>query len=483
MMSDSSIPPREETATHQFAFVSGVEFRKIARLSWRDANGAVKNSLIERRVVVGSAPSVDLLLDAPTVSRIHAELELRDDTLWVRDLHSKNGTFVDGIRVESAAVPHRKVLTIGGVDITISYDSSPKLPNDEWPEARFHDLVGGSHKMRELYSMLARVAPTESAVMIQGETGTGKEVVARSIHRGSKRADKPFIVVDCGALPENLLDAELFGHAKGAFTGADRQREGAFEAAHGGTIFLDEIGELPLSMQPKLLRVLEARTVRRLGETQHRAVDVRILSATHRDLARMVNEGTFREDLFFRLSVLPVRVPPLRERPEDIPELIDNFLGQDAKSQVVGPAIISDLARRPWRGNVRELRNFVERARTLGAEQALNLLDGVSGPSNAPVAPPSTSSLSSQIVELAPLPPSMSSERLLAAAERFVGEPTTSEMNYAESYRVFREKWIERGEREYLRRLLERHGQNVSAAAREAEVDRTYLYKLIRKFR
>lgn len=455
-----SEPPRNETATHHFAFVSQFEFKNVAYLTWRDAAGEVHKKVFERRVVIGSAPGVDILVDAPTVSRLHCELELRSDGLWCRDLHSKNGTFVDGIRIESAAIPPGRSLTVGGVEISIDHDTSPKKPTDEWEEDRFHSLVGGSSPMRELYAVLAQVAPTDSAVLIQGETGTGKEVVARSIHSASLRAAGPLVVVDCGALPENLLDAELFGHARGAFTGADRVREGAFETAQGGTIFLDEIGELPLSMQPKLLRVLEAHTVRRLGETQHRPVDVRFVSATHRDLARMVNEGAFREDLYFRLSVIPVHVPPLRDRREDIKALIANFTTGEQVS--IPPALIAQLEMRTWRGNVRELRNFVERVRALGPRRAIELLEG-----NAQ-GPPTVNP---------PIPPPPESIRGGFGDE----EPLTGTIQFKQPYRIFRDKWSERGDREYLQRLMLRNGNDVGAAATEAEVDRSYLYKLIRR--
>jgi len=190
----------------------------------------------------------------------------------------------------------------------------------------FPRLVGSSPAMRDLFARLHRLAFSEASVLVQGETGTGKELVARAVHDASPRAGGPFVIVDCGAIPESLLEGELFGHAKGAFTGASGARKGVIEAADGGTLFLDEIGELPLTMQPKLLRVIESRSLRRLGEPAYRPVNVRFISATHRDLRLMVNERGFREDLYFRLSVLPITIPPLRERPADIPTLVEHFL-------------------------------------------------------------------------------------------------------------------------------------------------------------
>jgi transcriptional regulator with PAS, ATPase and Fis domain len=251
-------------------------------------------------------------------------------------------------------------------------------------------------------------------------------------------------VVDCGALPENLLESELFGHAKGAFTGAAQSRGGAFECADRGTVFLDEIGEMPLSMQPKLLRVLESRTVRRLGESHQRPVQIRIVSATHRDLRTMVNAGTFREDLYFRLAVLPIMVPPLRDRLEDIPDLARSFLGDAA---ALSPELVGELAKRPWLGNVRELRNFVARARVLGAADAL-----------AGDVPSSTR----------------------GAGTRGTGE-SFPDVDPSESFREIRTRWLDHLEREYVKKLMATHQGNISAVGKAAGLDRTYIYRLIRK--
>ena len=276
-------------------------------------------------------------------------------------------------------------------------------------------------------------------------------------------------MVDCAALPENLLDVELFGHARGAFTGAVGARPGAIESADGGTVFLDEIGELPIAMQPKLLRVLESRTVRRVGETSYRTVDVRFLSATHRDLLTMVNAGEFREDLYFRLAVLPVAVPALRERKEDIELLVGHFLRAAGGPVHVSAELVRELTSRPWRGNVRELRNFVDRARALGATQALAMM-----PHGAPL--PANPQVSA---DAGPL-----SSPQLGIADVVAPSATASPLDariFEQSYKDFRESWVDSGEKEYVRRLLLRHDRNVAAAAREADVDRTYIYRLIRK--
>jgi DNA-binding NtrC family response regulator len=300
--------------------------------------------------------------------------------------------------------------------------------------------------MQQLYARLGQIAPSSAAVLIQGETGTGKELVARAIHEASARASAPFAVVDCGALPEGLLEAELFGHTRGAFTGATEARAGVIEAANGGTVFLDEVAELPLSMQPKLLRVVESRMIRRVGETHYRPLDVRFVSATHRDLRAMARAGSFREDLYFRLAVLLVGVPPLRERGGDIPALVRHFM-PDAAGRDLPPDVLLALAARPWRGNVRELRSFVERAAAFGPEEALAWPESEGAAPAGGARPPVR------------LPEDLSSM----------------------TYRAVREQALRDVEREYVRALLDRHGGNVSAAARASGLSRTYVHRLIRR--
>lgn len=453
-----SDPPPEETELHPVAFAP--RFRSVLRVRWNDTAGP-HEVLIDGGKVVGSAAGSAIVVQDPTVSRLHAELEPREDGLWVRDLGSRNGTFVDGLQVTGARVPDGSKIRFGAVEVVVDYNAAAKRPVELWRDTSFGALVGRSVPMRELFAVLSRLAPMDASVLIQGETGTGKELVARAVHDASPRASKPFVVVDCAALPENLLDAELFGHSKGAFTGAVAPREGSIEAADTGTVFLDEIGELPPSMQPKLLRVLESRMVRRIGETAYRNVDVRFISATHRDLPRMVTAGEFREDLYFRLSVLPLTVPPLRDRKEDIELLVNHFLHKLGDPGNASAELIRELANRPWRGNVRELRNFVERARALGPQEALRMLGG----GNATVVAPAVDSAA----------PSVSVPRTGSPPD--VADPTIFEQEYKE----FRESWIDAGEREYVRRLLLRHSRNVQSAAREAGIDRTYIYRLIRK--
>jgi transcriptional regulator with GAF, ATPase, and Fis domain len=466
-----SDPPPEETRLNPLALAES--YRRQPRLSWTDRAGN-HSELVDRRMLVGSSPDSGIVVQDPTVSRLHAELDVRSDGLWVRDLGSRNGTFVDALQVTGARVPDKGHLRFGSTDLLVDYNPGQVRHVEIWPHAGFGKLVGQSVRMRELFATLSRLSPLEASVLIFGETGTGKELVARAIHDASARGPKPFVVVDCAALPENLLDVELFGHAKGAFTGAVGARAGAIESAEGGTVFLDEIGELPIAMQPKLLRVLESRTVRRVGETAYRAVDVRFLCATHRDLLTMVNAGEFREDLYFRLAVLPVQVPALRERTEDIELLVSHFLKHgDGPSHLTGE-LLRELTKRPWRGNVRELRNFVDRARALGPTQALAMMQSGVSPHAQ-----SEGKLAAERSSSPPSPPPSDAAVLGAPPAPPIG--STDARMFEQAYKDFRESWVDAGEKEYVRRLLLRHDRNVAAAAREAEVDRTYIYRLIRK--
>jgi transcriptional regulator with GAF, ATPase, and Fis domain len=415
--------------------------RSEPELSWTDEAGAHEH-VVHGRTTVGSAPGAQVRIADREVSRLHAEIEPTERGTWVRDLGSRNGTFVESLQVTAALVPEGARIRLGSTELVLRYPAAPS-PIELWPEAKFGDLLGASTSMRELFAQMARVAKSDAPVLILGETGTGKELVARAIHDASARGAGPFVIVDCAALATSLIEGELFGHTRGAFTGAVGARAGSFEAAGGGTIFLDEIGELPPAVQPKLLRVLESQTVKRLGESEHRRVDVRLVAATHRDLRQMVNAGAFREDLYFRIAVLPLVLPPLRARPTDVPLLFRHFL---RGRQPVEPVSEHELTRMPWLGNVRELRNFVERACAFGAKE-------VGGAASAQA----------------------------AASPETVEAPAATPVPFEQPFKDFRETWIDHGEREYVRRLLERHNRNVSGAADEAGLDRTYVYRLIRK--
>ena len=254
---------------------------------------------------------------------------------------------------------------------------------------RLGDLIGASSAMRDLFALIERVAHTRSSVLITGESGTGKEVVARTLHFHGSRADKPFLPVNCAAIPEGLLESELFGHVRGAFTGAHASRRGLFEQAEGGTLFLDEIGDMPPALQSKLLRVLQDREVRPVGGTQSIPVDVRIIAATHRDLRKAIEDGSFREDLYYRLNVIPIAIPPLRERPEDIAPLARAFVARhsDGEQRDLSDSALRRLATAPWKGNARELENAIERALAFSDATILSAEDLELEPENAGASP------------------------------------------------------------------------------------------------
>jgi DNA-binding NtrC family response regulator len=313
---------------------------------------------------VGAGEGVDVLIDDTTVSRVHAQLELVREGVLVTDLGSRNGTFLYGQRIERAILGLGSKLSFGRVEAEILADlSSELLPPSS--ERSYGALRGTSEAMRRLFSLLARLEGSLVNVLVSGETGTGKELVARALHERSHVADGPFVSVNCGALDRSLSRSELFGHARGAFTGASEARAGAFEAASGGTLFLDEIGELPVEVQPLLLRALEQGVIVRVGETQERAVKVRLIAATHRDLAELVKQNLFREDLYYRLMVVKVAVPPLRERLEDVPLLIQHF-AEELGMPPLPADTVAELQRGGYPGNVRELRNVIQAYSAVG---------------------------------------------------------------------------------------------------------------------
>lgn len=393
---------------------------------------------------IGSHASNDLVLRDPMVSRFHCRL-VREDGLWrLRDSGSMNGTKLDGVRVRDADIVDGGVLVMGDSIVRLragapqKEDVVPVLPS-------FGALVGTSLPMRRLFGLLGKIAESDINVLIEGESGTGKELVATEIVQRGSRADKPFVVVDCGAISPSLVESELFGHVRGAFTGADRERMGAFEAADGGTVFLDEIGELPLELQPKLLRALEAREIRRVGESRARRVNVRVISATNRDLEREVNKGRFREDLYFRLAVISARLPPLRERRDDLLILVRTFLqqlGTPEEERLFPAQVLVDMSRHDWPGNVRELRNYVERSVVLQSATATLCRGQGAGPSMGGLA---------------------------------------GAIDLTVPFRIAKDGVIDSFERSYLSQLLEAAGGNMSKAARMAGMDRMYLHRLVQK--
>ena len=390
------------------------------------------------RIVIGKHESADLALSDETVSRFHAELVVVDGAIVLRDLGSRNGTTVDGVRVREAFPGHGAVIGLGQSKLRlVATDRQNRVPLSD--HDRFGVMVGGSSAMRRVFAILERAAGSDANVLLIGETGTGKEAASESLHRESARRDGPLIVVDCGAIPGALLESELFGHERGAFTGAVASRQGAFEAADGGTILLDEIGELPLDLQPKLLRVLERREVKPVGTSQYRKVDVRVVSATNIDLEAAVNQRRFRADLYYRLAVIQLRLPPLRERRDDLPLLVRQLLQQlglaerPEAERVLSDELAQEMARHEWPGNVRELRNYIERVVAL--DEPVALAAGAAG----------------------------------AAGRADVDRP----------FKDARDALVRDFERRYAQDLLERHAGNVSAAARAAGLDRLAFYRLL----
>jgi DNA-binding NtrC family response regulator len=387
----------------------------------------------EARVLVGSGTGADFRIEDPTVSALHCELTLGEEGFEVRDLGSKNGTHVGKVQVRQAMLAPGDLLTLGHSVVKLELRKE-HVEHPLTPVSRFGKLVGTSWRMRELYLQLQKAAASDATVLLMGETGTGKELAAEALVEHGPRRDGPFVVIDCGALSSTLLESELFGHERGAFTGADREHAGAFERAHGGTVFLDEIGELGLEAQTKLLGVLERKQVQRMGGAAPIALDVRVIAATHRDLERRVNQGHFRADVYFRLAALPIRLPALRERQEDIPLLIAHFLEELAPTAELDPAALDRLRRLDYPGNVRELRNEVERA-ALG----------------------------------------------LAAASAAAG-PTSRPADTAAPFRTEKARVVAAFERDYLGRLLESCEGNVTEAARRSGLDRVHLHRLLAKY-
>ena len=408
----------------------------IRRARLRVIRGPDKGRTLElgeqASALIGTHPDADMVLTDDAVSRQHAELRAGPTGWSIRDLGSTNGVLVGGIRIVEAVLENKScVLSLGETDLEL------KLYDDEVEHAlsarsSFGQAIGEGPSMRAVFAQLERVAPSDSTVLIEGESGTGKEALAEALHQASKRAEGPFVVFDCGAVAAQLIESELFGHEKGAFTGADRARVGALEEAAGGTLLLDEIGELPVDLQPKLLRALEARQVKRVGGTKPLDIDIRIVAATHRKLDRLVAEGKFRADLFYRLSVIKVVVPPLRHRPEDVLPLARRFITRmrpDASADaLLTQGVSAALTAHRWPGNVRELRNAVE--------------------------------------------------RLLAVGELGTDVRTTEAIV---PYHAAKQDAIDRFEREYTKDVYARSGHKVVRAAEAAGLSRQMFHRLLRK--
>ena len=386
--------------------------------------------------VVGAGSDADLIIDDSSVSRRHVELSLAAEGVHVRDLGSRNGTFYMGQRIEAATLALGSVVTIGSTRVVLELDQS-ELDAGAGSEASYDGLLGASEPMRRLFALLRRLEGSLASVLVEGATGTGKELVARAIHRRSPLSSRPLVAVNCGAFDREMVKSDLFGHKKGAFTGAVESRDGAFEMADGGTLFLDEVGELPLDVQPILLRVLESGEVTRLGETTARHVDVRVIAATNRDLQARVDDGTFREDLYYRLAVVRLRLPPLQERIEDVPLLARHF-ARDAGLGELSDELLESLRGHSWPGNARELRNAVHAYAAIGA-----------------------------------LPPPMATRG---------GTLSGAMLGHIELDRPYadqKEDVVQAFTKAYLERLLAHTGGNQSEAARISGIERSYLGKLV----
>lgn len=396
------------------------------------------------RSTVGSHASCDLNISDNTVSRFHCEIIMDKRHARIRDLGSKNGTIVDGLRIVEAFLKNQSTLRLGRSVLRFSYISkhTPRLLSER---TSFGRLAGRSVVTRAVFALLERAAAVHSTVLLEGETGTGKSAAARAIHEVSARRDGPFLIMDCGTIPMHLLESELFGHEKGAFTGAENRRKGIFEEASGGTLFLDEIGELPYELQSKLLGVLENKSIRRVGSHVQLPVDVRVIAATNRDLRAEVNAERFREDLYYRLAVIRIQMPPLRERLEDLPVLAEQLLvselglSREQATSLLTSEHLDSLQRSAWPGNIRELRSHLERV--LFYEDWL--------------------------------PPDL---------EMIAAEEPLAVVDVHVPLREARKRHMDTFMKAYTQELLRAHDGHVARAAAAAGVEPGYIYRLIRQF-
>lgn len=392
-------------------------------------------------VVVGSSPECDIVVDEPYVSRRHCEFVRTPRGVVVRDLGSRNGVWMQTTRLLEAIITPGGNVTLGNLTLTLETQTDPvRVALSQ--SHRFGEAIGKSVVMRALFAVLEKAAQTNEPILMLGESGTGKELLAQAIHHASTRSKGPFVIFDCGAVAPSLVETELFGHEKGAFSGAHTSRTGLVQAAHGGTLFLDELGELPLDLQPKLLRVLESRTVRPVGSNQTIPVDVRIVVATHRDVRQKMTTGEFRQDLYYRLAVVEVNIPPLRERRDDIPLLVEHMLtarNPPCTLADLPPNTLDMLMAHVWPGNVRELRNTLSRILLFQSANALSLLD--------------------------------------SGEQASVSTPNPVPLNIP--FHEARNALVADFERRYITAQLRAHGASVTAAAKAMGVSRQFLHKLI----
>jgi DNA-binding NtrC family response regulator len=384
---------------------------------------------------LGTAPTNALVLTDPSVSSHHLTIAATPDGFQLRDLGSQNGSLLAGYRVEVAYIDSGALIQAG--ETTLRFDAlDERLSQPLSPSDRFGGLLGQSAAMRRLFAQLEASAAGDTTILLEGEPGAGKSALAEAIHRQSGRASGPFVVVDCSAAAQALVESELFGHERGAFTGAEEQRAGAFGTAGGGTLFLEEVGDLAPDLQAKLVRALETRQIRRIGSVEPVPVDVRVIASTSRDLRHEVNAGAFRTDLLLLLGGARLAVPALRERREDIPLLVAHFY-QEALGRAAGEPpdeLVASLSRQPWPGNVRELRAAVERA------------------------------------------------AVIEAADAGQGQGSWPALDFTISFRESKEGALAVWTRVYVRELVDRYGGNLSRAARAVSMDRNHLRDLLHKY-
>ncbi len=455
---DAKVPTEFDT---QLLSVEGekdvVFLRKCQLIVLNTSSKGKKLDLNQPVTHIGKKESNDLLLDEKTVSRNHVEIHQQENSYLLKDLESTNGTYINDIRVKEAYLSPGDIIRVGTVRVEfIAFDE--KIQIEPSIKQEFGPLLGRSRRMRQIFSILEKISPTNATVLIEGETGTGKDVVARAIHQASPRKNKPFVVFDCSAVAPNLIESELFGHMKGSFTGAVATRKGAFEEANGGTIFLDEIGEMTLDLQPKLLRALEQREIKKVGANDSAPIDVRVVCATNKNLKKEVSENRFREDLYYRLSVVKINLPPMRERPDDIPFLIEKLLASSKFNQMpdgqlkvtrVEDDALKMLGRYQWPGNVREMVNILERlvpmveGNTITGQQVSYIFEEM--------------------------------EREEEATERM-------SVDMGLPFKEAKQKVVESFEKDYLAALLRRNNYNISKTAREAGIDRKHIRNLLKKY-
>ncbi len=434
----------------------------VARVGDRERSVLLRHGT---EIVVGSADEAGLRVEDETVSRNHARLRAEAGAVRVVDLKSTNGTYYEGAQIREATVPVGAQLVLGNAHVYLrAYESELRPGKQLAGVSQLGGLVGEDPRMREMFTLLKDVATVDATIIVEGETGTGKELVARAVHDASPRAQKPFVVFDCTSIPKDLVESSLFGHVRGAFTGATGPRQGAFRRAHGGTIFLDEIGELPLDLQPKLLRVLEGRTVQAVGGDEPEKIDVRVVCATHRDLKAEVRAGRFREDLYYRLAVVKVQLPPLRDRLDDIEVLARHF----ARTLREGPTVelvgIEALKKYAWPGNVRELRNVVERALSLHKGGPLDLSRVVQAVEMSPAAHASTVAVAGETAEQVDI------------VRGAVVDALSSDLPFKDK----KAQVVDAFERVFLERLMKDAG-SLSKAAQTAQMDRKHLRDLLKR--